>query len=188
MTFTKLALIIFISFWFSSCNWRTKEKNEKKNSIVQKDTSHLVNLLKSYEPKVYHGKVPKQFYTNRGAFDWWRFPLVYPYSIGCIDVTEYGSIYNDKDKTDFDAGGSIQPLTDYFDKFTFDSLYFVASKFKDPFNKDQTPILEQYFIFSFSNGTIEEISGKQSLYKKLREIKFVSDTSFMTIRGFGNKL
>ena len=188
MTFIKFTIIVFASCCIISCNWRTKDKKADKNSIVQEDTSHLVNLLKTYEPKVYQGKVPKQFYTNGGAFDWWRFPLVYPYSIGCIDVTEYGNIYNDKDKTDFDAGGSIQPLTDHFDKFIFDKSYFVGSKFKPPFNKDQTPYFEEYFIFSFSNGTIKEVSGKQNLFKKLREIKFAGDTVFMTIKDFGNKL
>ncbi len=187
MTPTKHLFILLVTVCLLSCHWRTKDK-QAENTIAQKDTAHLVNLLRSYEPATFKGKVVEQFYKNAGAFDWYRFPLVYPYSIGCIDVTGYGRIYSDLDRTDYDKGGGMQPLSDYFDQFIFDRNHLVGTRFKDPFSSDTIKYVEQYFIFSFHNGTSKEIIGKQNLVKKLKDIQFSGDTSFMTINDYGNRL
>jgi hypothetical protein len=185
----KPLLIVFISFFAFSCNWLTKDDKKADAVITEKKAPiDLLDTLKSYEPAIYKGTVPKAFYTHRGIYDWWRFPLVYPYAINCVDETVYGGICSEKGKTDFDAGGGVQLLTPYFDKFIFDRSYFVGSKCKTDFDKDQTPYFEQYFIFSFSKGSIKKVSGKDSLYKQLKEMKFSGDTTFMTIREFAEKL
>jgi hypothetical protein len=171
-----------------SCHWKEKSNSVNTSQGKTGDTTHLIYLVKSYEPKIYQGKVPQQYYDNRGAFDFWRYPLVYPYSIGCIDVRDYGNLYSDKDKTNYDEGGSIQPLTDYFDKFTFDKSYFVASKCKSPFDNDTVEVIDQYFLFSFVTGTSKNIKGWDNLIKELKNIKFRGDTTFMTIREFDEKL
>src|SRR5215831_12698124 len=147
MILVRYILLAYLSFSIVSCNWRTKSKKADKSIATKKDTSNFLKVLRSYEHKTFKGVVPEEFYTYYGAWDWWRFPLVYPYSIGCIDVTEYGKVYSDKGKTNLAAGGSVIPLTDYFDKFTFDKSYFVATKFKDPFDSDTVKIVDQYFIF-----------------------------------------
>lgn len=172
-----------IGFLMLSCHWREKTGSIEKS----KDTTHLINLVKSYEPKIYKGKVPQQFYDNRGSFDFWRYPLVYPYSIGCVDVRDYGSIYSDKEKTNYGEGGSIQPLTEYFDKFTFDKFYFVGSKCGGPFDGD-VKVVDQYFIFSFTNGTSKNIKGLDNLRKELKAIVFSGDSIFITIKEYGEKL
>ncbi|RZJ39223.1 MAG: hypothetical protein EOO18_01340 [Chryseobacterium sp.] len=185
---TKYFWLVPICFLTLACHWKEAEKFTDKNEKRTKDTISLLNLVKSYEPKKFRGKVPQQFYDNRGAFDFWRYPLVYPYSIGCIDVRDYGSIYSDKDKTNYDEGGSIQPLTDYFDKFTFDKVHFVATKCRSPFDRDTVEISDQYFVFSFANGTSKNIKGLGNLKKELKNMKFSGDTTFMTIREYGQKL
>ncbi|PZR13166.1 MAG: hypothetical protein DI539_19440 [Flavobacterium psychrophilum] len=185
----KTLLIVLVSFFVFSCNWLPKDDKKADGVLTKKNAPiHLLDTLKSYEPSIYKGTVPKAFYTHRGIYDWWRFPLVYPYAILCIDVTEYGSICNDKSKTDYDAGGGAEVVSPEFDKFIFDRSYFIGSKFKTPFDKDQTPYFEQYFIFSFSKGSIKEVSGKGNLYKLLKEMKFSGDTAFMTINEFGEQL
>jgi hypothetical protein len=186
--YTKQTFFIAISMLLLSCNFKEDTNAIKQKKISSKDTTHFINLVQSYEPKIYKGKVPQAFYTNRGAFDFWRYPLAYPYSIGCIDVRDYGNIYSDKDKTNYEEGGFMQPLTDYFDKFTFDKTYFVASKCKTPFNSDTVKITNQYFIFSFNNGTSKNITGLASLKKELKQIQFSGDTSFMTIKEYDERL
>ena len=183
MTLTKNILLLSICLSGLSCNWRAKNEENNLSKKV-----HLIDLVKSYEPEKYAGKVPKEFYTNRGFYDWWRFPLVYPYSIGCVDVKDYGSLYSDEGKTDFNKGESIQPLTDYFDEFIFDGNYFVAKKCKTPFDSDTLKIIDQYFIFSFSNGVIKSISGKENLKTELKEKKFSGDITFITIREYADRL
>jgi hypothetical protein len=187
MILTKHTFILLASLCLLSANCRTKGKQANKNSTVRTDTTPLVKFLKSYEPKSYKGRIPQQFYTNRGSFDWWRFPLIYPYSIGCIDVTEYGAIYSDEGRTNYE-GGSRYPLTSCFDKLILDKNYLVGTRFKDPFSNDTTNYSEQYYIFSFHDGTTKNVIGKQNLEKELRDIKFSGDTTFMKIKEYGNRL
>lgn len=180
-------IIVLISILFLlSCNWRDKYNRitKKHTTTSQADTSHWLPLLKSYEPKAYKGKVPNDFYSYYGIYDFWRYPLVYPYSIVCIDVTDYGSIVSDKDKTDFRAGGGIEPLTGYFDRFILDRNIFVGSRCKYPFDKDTISYVERYFILSFSDGRQTDVAGKKNLVKKLKELNFTGDTTFLTIRDY----
>ena len=188
MTVVNYFLLAFLSSLVVSCSLEPKGNVADSSLIEKKDTTDLLGVVKSYEPKIYKGKVPKAFYNNRGSYDWWRFPLVYPYSIGCIDVRDYGRIFSDKDRTDYDEGGSITPLTSVFDKFIFDKYYFVASKCKTPFERDAVKVVDQYFVFSFRNGSSKEIKGIDSLWKILKQIKFSGDTTFMTIREYEDRL
>jgi len=171
----------------SSCHWSTKNKQTETTLSSQQP---LLQRLRSYEPTAYKGKVPDAFYTYEGQYDWWRFPLVYPYSIDCIDVTDYGAIANDSGKTkeSFEAGGGILYLTDYFDKFIFDKNMLVGNRIRTPFDKDTSKLVEQYFIFSFSTRTSENIEGRQNLTKKLQQLHFNGDTGFITIDEYANKL
>ncbi len=181
-------ILLSISFLIFSCNWKSSDNLSENKLSIQKDTTNFLEIIKSYEPQRYRGYVPKEFYTNRGFFDWRRFPLVYPFSVGCIDVIDYGTIYSDEDKTDFEKGGSMTPLTDYFNKFIFDKSYFIAEKCKSPFDHDSVVVINQYFIFSFTNRTSKSINGLENLRKKLKEISFSGDTSFMTIKEYGDRL
>lgn len=173
---------IFITFVFLfSCNY---QENNSQWKNVSKDTSRFIPLLKSYEPKQYKGKIPSGFYTYHGFRDWWRFPLVYPYSICCINEIRYGNITSDKGKVNFEAGSTGPVLTDYFDEFIFDKNIFVGKKIK----KDTNKYDEEYFMFQFSNGTNTKILGRRSLNKKLKKMRFAGDTSFITIREYSKRL
>jgi hypothetical protein len=103
-------------------------------------------------------------------------------------VLQYGNIYSDEGKTNYEEGGSIQPLTDYFDKFTFDDSHFIGRKSNGPFDSGSAKVVEEYFIFSLINGTKENIKGFANLSKKLKEIRFHGDTAFMTIKEYAIRL
>jgi hypothetical protein len=184
LIFVLLSIFIFLL----SCQEEKKKVNNNITPKINKDTTHLINLVKSYEPKKYKGKVPQEYYNDRGEFDFWRFPLVYPYYIGCIDIRNYGRIYSYKDKETYIESGSLFPVTDYFDKFIFDNAYLVASKCKSPFDSDDVKIIEEYLILSFNDGSIKKIKGLNVLKNKLKEIKFSGDTTFMTIKEYEEKL
>lgn len=130
-----------------SCHWNDMRKQTSQGNATTKDTAHLIGLVKSYEPKLYKGKAPAPFYDNRGAFDFWRYPLAYPCSIRCIDVKDYGNIYS-----------------------------------------DTTKLVDEYFIFSFANGTSQSNKGLTGPGKRLKEIKYIGDTSFMSIKEYDQKL
>ena len=176
----KKAIPCLLVCLITSCHWRTKHPQ---------DRPRLIDLVRSYEPDSFKSKVPSQFYDYRGAFDFWRFPLVYPYAIGCIDVTEYGFLYSNKKTKDYEAGGGLDQVSDYhFDKFIFDKSHFVGSKCRTPFDKDTGKLVDRYFIFSFADSTTEDVDGAARLRKKLKDIHFSGDTTFMTIDQYGYRL
>ena len=171
-----------------SCNFKSNNKKEiESNQSVEKKTRYL-DSLKIYEPKKYKGQVPKDFYTYFGAFDWYRYPLVYPYSICCVDVTDYGNIFSDEGVNDLENASGHIPLAFDFDKFIFNDKYFIGKKSKGFNSNDTTKFEKEYFIFSFQNGSKKEIKDKVILKEKMKEIGFNRDTVFMTINEYGRKL
>jgi hypothetical protein len=157
---------------------------ETVNIETNKDTTDYVRVLKQYEPKKFKGKVPGGFYTEYGFYDWWRFPLVYPYSIYCIDVLDRGQVANDSGKTDFEQGGSVKTISNYFDRFTFDANYFIGMSASTPGSNESAG---DYFIINFQSGKTEKISDRETLIKKFDEIDFSGDREFISIRKFSER-
>ena len=148
------------------------------------DTTDYVRALKLYEPEKYKGKVPEQYYTYYGARDWWRFPLVYPYSILCIDVLDKGSIVSDSGKTDFEKGGGENIISPSFDKFTFDANYLAGNILPDHQNTGND---EQFFLFNFADGKKLNFTNAAVLQKKLDEVRFTGSRKFITIREYNDR-
>ncbi|MDB5282020.1 MAG: hypothetical protein JWO06_1095 [Bacteroidota bacterium] len=180
----RLILLFALCLTLSSCPFHWRKHSPAQTKI---ESHHFIDTLKTYEPLIYKGKVPDDFYTYYGFRDWWRFPLVYPYTITCIDVLDYGTIVSDKDKTDITAGGGSQSLSTYFDEFIFDKNVFVGAKSKSPFDADTVNYTEQYFIFKFADGKSTDIAGSNNLKSKLKAIHFAGDTSFTSIRKYGDR-
>jgi hypothetical protein len=59
--------------------------------------SPQVKSLQSFEADSLRGKVDTSFYTYLGFRDWWRLPLMYPYSIHCVDVVNHGQLVSEKE-------------------------------------------------------------------------------------------
>lgn len=160
----------------------------KKPSPAAPDTVHLEKLVRSFEPRKFRGKVPEAYYTNRGFHDYWRFPIVYPYAISCVDVLDYGALISEEGLTDYKAGGGNILLTPYFDQFTFDRSYFVGKHTHNPFDASSEPTPKGYFIFSFSNGQITEVADSAELPRRLKAVGFSAKLSFSTIRAYARNL
>jgi hypothetical protein len=154
----------------------------------RRDTAAFSRLVRSYEPQAYKGKVPPAYYDDRGAFDYWRYPLVYPYAINCIDTNDYGSICSEQDKTSYDEDSHVQVLTDNFDRFTFDGRYLAGRRCKTPFDDAAVDLTEQYFIFSFADGKSQDFKGLDRLKQELTRRGFRGDTALMTIRQYDERL
>jgi len=147
------------------------------------DTTDYVKVLRMYEPAKYKGKVPEQYYTNYGFRDWWRFPLVYPYSVYCKGIPDKGAIVNDSSKTNYEEGYSVSYITPLFDIFIFDENYLAGKIVQDNIKQE---ISEQYFIFDFRTGRQERVNGKDSFYKKLNEINFNGSRKFIRVSEYSS--
>ena len=157
---------------------------ETVNTENNRDTTDYVRILKLYEPKQYNGKAPDAFYNDYGYYDWWRFPLVYPYSIYCIDVLDGGQVANDSGKTSFENGGLVNTISDYFDRFTFDANYFIGISAAAPGSNNSAG---EYFMISFQSGKTEKFKDREAMMKKLDEIGFTGSREFISVRNYSGR-
>ena len=148
------------------------------------DTSNYVRVLKTYEPIKYKGRVPEQYYSNYGSGDWWRFPLVYPYSIYCIDIRYKGAIVNDSGKTNFENNSPAGYITPFFDSFIFNENYLIGKIVSD---SGKAEIPGQFFIFDFRSGKSETISSPEALDKKLNGINFSGSRKFISVNEYSDR-
>jgi len=169
----KKILQLFCLILLLSCN----RKNEPITAA--KPHNAYVDSLKKFESAKYKGKVPEKYYAYPGIFDWWRYPLVYPYAIQCIESNDKGRLVNDLN-VNYNAGGGKIITENQFDKFIFDKNYFIGQNVKAGNEK-----VEEYFIFKFSDASINKVQGTKKLHKQLKKIKFEKEIKFISIKEYG---
>lgn len=171
----KQKLHLFCLFFLLSCNWKIESTN-----VIKPNNNFYIDSLKKLEPSEYKGKISEKYYTYPGIFDWWRYPLVYPYAIQCIESNDKGHLVNDLN-VNYDKGGGVKLTTGEFDKFIFDKNYFIGQSVKA-----NNVTMEEYFIFKFSDASIKKIEGTKNLEKQLKKIKFGKAIKFISIKEYGN--
>jgi hypothetical protein len=163
---------------------------------ARRDTSRQVRLLMSYEQARYKGKIPRNYYHYFGFRDWWRFPLVYPYAINCVDVLDRGCIANEEDKKkdeDFPKGGGVNCIFFDFTEFIFDNKYFIGKLEKPPLYESVERIVEgsRYtlngkFLYKNDGKKNERVDEKKyaKIYTQLQKEKAVLDRSTHILLNF----
>lgn len=129
-----------------------------------------VLLLKQYAPPE-AGPVSPDFYTYFGFRDWWRFPLVYPYSILAVDTTERGKLVAASGDVDFrnpnegleDAGISDITL------LTFDQKTLLVKTG------------ETYQTFDFASRQVGMFQSEQELFDAAKKLQFQGEYRLMSI-------
>ncbi|MFM7023594.1 MAG: hypothetical protein ACKOXB_11520 [Flavobacteriales bacterium] len=149
------------------------------------DTIHpnkQIALLKSYEPDSFKNKVPNKFYTYFGIRDWFRFPLPYPYSIHCLDMRDYGNLYDERDILDISKNSNegVSIAISGIRNFTYDKNILVGiieEQYAEEKNKT-------YFIFHFASQQTEEFSSLEELKKRTKELKFDGPKKLLNLKEY----
>jgi hypothetical protein len=139
-----------------------------------------VDRLKSYIDPSVRDKVADKFFTEEGFRDWWRFPLVYPYSITCIDDLEDGSLGRDGDLpdgwTEIDSIGEITHLT-------FDGKYLLVraiARTEPPPDPDTDYV---YCLYEFRTGKHEQFKIREELFEAAKKRGFTGEFVLITVEG-----
>lgn len=171
----KKILHLFCLFFLLSCN-----RKIESTTVIKPTNNVYIDSLKKFEPIEYKGKVSEKYYIYPGIFDWWRYPLVYPYAIQCIESNDKGHLVNDLN-VNYNSGGGTKVTMGEFDKFIFDKNYFIGQNVKA-----NNEIIEEYFIFKFSDASIKKVQGTKNLKKQLKKVKFMKEIKFISIKEYGN--
>lgn len=139
-----------------------------------------VDRLKSYVDPSVRDKVEDKFFTEEGFRDWWRFPLVYPYSITCIDTLDAGSLGRDGDLPDsWTEIDSISEIT----HLAFDGKYLlvrVIARTEPPPDPDTGYV---YCLYEFRTGKGEQFKAREELFEAAKKRRFTGELVLITVRG-----
>jgi hypothetical protein len=122
--------------------------------VVNLCTFHIkrrpyVKMLKSYVPPELQDEVPRWFFNQCGAYDWYQFALVYPYYVTMIDSTDTGYLREARDDNT-EIGGKLTHLT-------FDASLLVARvHYSDPWGKKESETF--WIVLDFSSGQFHKFA------------------------------
>lgn len=110
-----------------------------------------------------------------------QFPLIYPYSINCIDIINYGYLRDERavENIAFSDDGAEDIPVHNIVNFTFDNNYFLAetySKFEDEKPK--------FLLFRFADQKIEKFDRFSDLLTNAKSIGYSGPDSLITVREF----
>jgi hypothetical protein len=131
---------------------------------AKRHADHIAKL-RSYVPENVLKTVGPEFYTYAGFRDWWRFPLVYPYSICCIDTLDAGHLawYDGKSKiSSGGAEGYVQCLN-RLTEFSFDAHYLIGHMEEDESRSVVKNHDLNWVLFDFATGKFDLFRSKQEL-------------------------
>lgn len=143
--------------------------------------SKQIQYLKLIEPEEFKGRIPNQFYSYLGFRDYYRMPLLYPFSIHCIDQTDRGSLFYELNVERFDASdnGEKSLNIDGITHFSFDSNILLYKQLYDSESKT-----EKYLIYFFDSGNTEEFPNQVKMNIRARELNFKGNTKLTSCKDY----
>jgi len=147
-----IAILLAIPIVIKACSFHIKRRA-------------YVKMLKSYVPPELRDEVPRSFFSDAGAYDWYRFALVYPYSVDMIDTTDNGHLRKERDE-DPEIGGQLTHLT-------FDAKLMVARVYFWYYNPREKVEPEIFWIvFNFSSGRFDKFPTEEQALAEAKKRGF----------------
>lgn len=144
--------------------------------------SQQIKYLKLSEPKEYQGKVPSQFYNYLGFRDYYRLPLVYPFSLHCTDVLDNAILFNEADVIKFDANDNGERELDIKNiiEFAFDKNLLLAKQSYNSKLKEK----DIYIIYRFSSGKTEEFKTFNEMSASAKTLGYSRPVNLHNCRAY----
>ena len=125
--------------------------------------------------------IPKEYFTYAGFRDYYRMPLIYPYSMNAIDLPDYGFICNEEEIKYIakDVNKSKQVIHSIF-SFSFNKDVLIAQTETSTYNF-------KYQLLHFKTGEIEEFENDSIM--KIKAYQYGIDTikPMITVNEYYNK-
>lgn len=161
------------------------------NNAREEARRQYIDKLKSYVPADVLPTVPEDFYTYPGFRDWWRFPLVYPYSIHTIDDLERGRLCrHSRGQRIAHAEEKHLQIAD-LTHLTFDGSFMIArvdSNPPPPF-RHAGDALEpaSWIVFRFETGTFDRFASEAEAISSAKEQGFAGSTKLESVETHHNR-
>ncbi len=160
------------------------------NNARDEARRQYIDKLKSYVPADVLPTVPEDFYTYPGFRDWWRFPLVYPYSIHAIDDLGRGHVHrHSKGQRIAHAEEEQLEIAD-LTHLSFDGSFMVARVDPNPPpSRDAGDALEPayWIVFSFETGTSDRFASEAEAISSAKEQGFAGSVKLESVETHYNR-
>lgn len=174
-----LTLLALLSCACICCPWY----DPRALLITDDHPNPQVELLKSYVPAETLPTVNPDYFTYFGFRDWWRWPLVYPYSIHAVDTVDHGRLLDEREVTDYDDINH-QPLgsTDVWDitHLALDRRYLLLRTEQE----EDDVLTVSYVLFDCSTAEKTEFDSEATLFEAAQAVGFEGSLALMTLRDY----
>ncbi len=139
------------------------------NSLSSRDTeTPFMDSLKSMQPADII--IPDSYLSYAGLRDYFRMPLIYPYSMASIDVLEKGTLQDERGiKYIAKCRNENEPILQDITYFTFDrNMLLAKTEFSSSFDT------VRYYIFKFKTRELEKFDNVSEM--KAQALSFGFDT------------
>lgn len=178
--FTHNTISQFENFSDSLSNYQSIDVHQANSSSQQ------IQLLKGYLPTDIVNNEPEQFYTYLGFKDYYRYPLVYPFSIHSNYQPDRGELYNELNVTRFDENdnGEMYLGIDQIHKIAFDKNYLLIEQELNSTRTDK--LIYHYMLYDFSINKKEEFSTKFKMLDFAKQKGYTGPDTLMTLKQYNN--
>ena len=139
-----------------------------------------IEKLKSYVPPEELKYIDEDFFTYPGFRDWWRFPLVYPYSIYCIDTFDDGTLSRCDGEAKI-ADGAGQAVLDGITHLNFDGAFLLARRGADVKQNGIRRRLYTYVLFEFNSGQRWVFDTEAGMLREEEKRGYTGPAELMTV-------
>jgi hypothetical protein len=158
---------------------------DERNYLAGDSTSNVqMKKIRSYIPDDVEAGIDPSFFTYFGNQSSFRFPLVYPYSIHCMDVKDFGTLVDESKVTDVkNGGGSEENILFGVTHFNYDGkmlLLQTTNKLSDGDTKEKI----SYFIYDYATKKLTEFNSETELYKKAGKLGYEGNKELMSITDY----
>lgn len=181
-----VVLISLLSILFTGGYLLVKSVLKAKDVVVETGekllgneyyTSSTIDSLKLLEPAGV--QVPVSYYTYFGMRDYYRFPIVYPYSIVAIDVLDNATLYNESGVQNIAiSANKSEAILNNISEFLFDEHYFIAIL---------SDSIKSFVLIEFSTKKCERFETKENLMERAKSLGFVAKQKEISVREYSQK-
>jgi signal transduction histidine kinase len=148
------------------------EMNSGWRAEYQAKRAKRLAMLKNCVPDEFKNSVPPDFFNNEGEYDWYRFPLAYPYEILAIDSLDAGSLKR------YDEDSYSSGFSGYITHLSFTKSFLLARTVAEKWTKNQTPA---WVLFDFKTGKTISFKSKQELIDAAKSLGYSGDVDLLSI-------
>ncbi|MDH6308310.1 hypothetical protein M2451_001066 [Dysgonomonas sp. PFB1-18] len=160
-----LTVILFFILTIICCGYfGNRIMNSVSDLIWGFPDSPYMDSLKSVQP--IDRQIPKEFFTKAGIYDYYRMPLVYPYSMNAINDLDYGYIDNEEGKIyRAEDTNKNRQVMDSIASFSFNKEILIAQR---------KTTVSNFRLLHFKTGEIEEFDNDSTM--KIKAYQYGLDT------------